>query len=219
MIERIPSSTNTNALSSLMNLMSSMMPMMQMMNAMMGLMSSMMGKAVNEAMAQLSKDAGMPKFIRDEMYTLSEKTFGGKTDASPEAEQAATKLLTTDAKGSSAAAGGTTGDAKAKMTENLTKQIVENVKEAREEDDKKANGKSGGKGTGGWLVALAKAFGKVADAAAAELKKQGENIDKENPSSMLEYQAKTQEFNLMMQTFTNAIKTIGEAEGQAVRKG
>lgn len=36
---------------------------------------------------------------------------------------------------------------------------------------------------------------------------------------MIEYQAKTQEFSQMMSTFTNAIKTIGEANTQSVRKG
>jgi Type III secretion needle MxiH, YscF, SsaG, EprI, PscF, EscF len=185
-----------NLFSSLLNLASMMIPQLQLFKAVLNMMNSVMGPAINNAMSQLSKEAGMPKFIKDGVNDLAEKTFGGQKETSA----AATEQVA-----------GTGGDAKAKFTEN--------VKAEREESEKKSDGKSGGNGRTGWLLALAKAFGKVADAAAAELKAKGENIDKENPSSMLEYQALTQEFNLMMQTFTNAIKTIGEAEGQAVRKG
>jgi Type III secretion needle MxiH, YscF, SsaG, EprI, PscF, EscF len=190
--------------SSLINLASMLIPQLQMFKAVLNMMNSALGPAINNAMSQLSKEAGMPKYIKDGVNDLAEKTFGGQKETSA----AATEQVA-----------GKNGDAQAKFTENLTKQIVDNVKAEREESEKRTNGKSGGNGKSGWLLALAKAFGKVADAAAAELKQKGENIDKENPSSMLEYQALTQEFNLMMQTFTNAIKTIGEAEGQAVRKG
>ncbi len=195
-----------NLFSSLLNLASMMIPQLQLFKAALNLMNSALGPAINNAMSQLSKEEGMPKFIKDGVNGLAEKIFGSGDKA--ETSAAATEQVA-----------GQNGDAKAKFTENLTKQIVDNVREAREESDKKAEGSNSGKGKTGWLLALAKAFGKVADAAAAELKQKGENIDKENPSSMLEYQALTQEFNLMMQTFTNAIKTIGEAEGQAVRKG
>jgi Type III secretion needle MxiH, YscF, SsaG, EprI, PscF, EscF len=169
------------------------------------LISAAFNMATKNATSQLSSEAGMPKFIKDGVNDAADKACGG---CQKETSAAATEQVA-----------GASGDAKSKMTESLSKQIVDNVKAEREESEKKTNGQSGGNGKSGWLLALAKAFGKVADAAAAELKQKGENIDKENPSSMLEYQALTQEFNLMMQTFTNAIKTIGEAEGQAVRKG
>jgi Type III secretion needle MxiH, YscF, SsaG, EprI, PscF, EscF len=192
--------------SSLMSLASMVMPQLQLLNAAFNLMSSAMGQAINNAMSQLSSEMGMPKFIKDAVNGLVEQIFGGsKKETSAEAtEQMAGK-------------NGSTMD---KFTENLTKQIVENVKQAREEaEDNIKGGSSGGGGKKGWLRALAEALGKVADKAAKELEEMGKNINKENPSEMLDYQAATQEFNLMMQTFTNAIKTIGEAEGQAVRKG
>ena len=47
----------------------------------------------------------------------------------------------------------------------------------------------------------------------------GKKLNNENPSEMIEYQAKAQEFSQMMNTFTNAIKTIGEANANTVRKG
>ena len=194
-----------NLFSSLLNLASMLIPQLQLFKAALNLMNSAFGEAVKNAMSQLSSEAGMPKFIKDGMNDLVDKTFGGsqKETSSAATEQVAAK----------------SGDSMSKFTENITKQIVDNVKQAREEqEDAVQGGKSGG-GKKGWLRALAEALGKVADKAAKELEEMGKNINKENPSEMLDYQAATQEFNLMMQTFTNAIKTIGEAEGQAVRKG
>jgi hypothetical protein len=193
-----------NLFSSIMSLASMMMPQLQLLNAAFNLMSSAMGQAINNAMSQLSSEMGMPKFIKDAVNGLAEQIFGGsKKETSAEA---------------TAQMAGKSGGTMDKFTENLTKQIVENVKQAREEAEDNVKGGSGG-GKKGWLRALAEALGKVADKAAKELEEMGKNINKENPSEMLDYQAATQEFNLMMQTFTNAIKTIGEAEGQAVRKG
>jgi hypothetical protein len=168
------------------------------------LISAAFNIATKNATAQLSSEAGMPKFIKDGVNDAADKACGG---CQKETSTAATEQMA-----------GKSGDMQAKFTESLTQQIVDNVRESRAESDKKAGGKGSG-GTKGWLLALAEAFGKVADKAADDLKTMGETIKKENPSEMLKYQALTQEFNLMMQTFTNAIKTIGEAEGQAVRKG
>ena len=195
-----------NFLSSIMSMASMVIPQLQLLNAAFNLMSSAMGQAINNAMSQLASENGMPKFIKDAVNGLVEQIFGGsKKETSAEATEQM---------------GGKNGSVMEKFTENLTKQIVENVKQAREEQEEAVKGGSGsGTGKKGWLRALAEALGKVADAAAKELKEMGENINKENPSEMLDYQAATQEFNLMMQTCTNAIKTIGEAEGQAVRKG
>ena len=68
-------------------------------------------------------------------------------------------------------------------------------------------------------MALAKAFGKMADKAAAKLEKMGKELSDKKPSEQLIYQAKTQEFSQMMNSFVNAIKTIGEANVATVRKG
>jgi hypothetical protein len=177
----------------------------ELLKAAFNLISAAFNMATKNATSQLSSEAGMPKFIKDGVNDAADKACGG---CQKETSAAATEQVA-----------GKSGETQAKFTENLTKQIVDNVRAEREENEKKSATSGGGSGKTGWLLALAKAFGKVADEAARVLKEKGENIDKENPSSMLEYQALTQEFNLMMQTFTNAIKTIGEAEGQAVRKG
>ena len=102
--------------------------------------------------------------------------------------------------------------------ENLMKQIVEDTKAAKAK--KPTARPAPPAASGGWLVALAKAFGKIADARPPRnWKAAGENLTNENPSEMIEYQAKSQEFSQMMNTFTNAIKTIGEAQANTVRKG
>lgn len=191
-----------NIFSSLMSLASMMMPQLQLLNAAFNLMSSAVGKAITNAMSQLASEAGMPKFIKDAVNGLVEQIFGGnKKDTSAEA---------------TAQMAGKNGNSMDKLTENMTKQIVEDTKQAREEQEQAVGGSGGG--TKGWLRALAKALGKLADQAAKELKEKGDKINKENPSEMIDYQALTQEFNLMMTTFTNAIKTIGEGNAQATRK-
>jgi hypothetical protein len=192
-----------NFLSSIMSLASMVMPQLQLLNAAMNLLNSAVGQGISNAMSQLSSQLGMPKFIADAVKGLVDQIFGGgKKDTSSEA---------------SGQMSGKYGDAMDKFSESITKQIVDDVKQAREEQEQAVGGSGGGKK--GWLRALAQALGKVADKAAKELETMGKNINKENPSEMLDYQAATQEFNLMMQTFTNAVKTIGEANGQAVRKG
>jgi hypothetical protein len=190
-------------LSGLMSLASMAMPQLALLNAGMNLLTSALGKGIGDAMTQLTSQMGMPKFIGDAVKSLFDQIFGGnKKDTSAEAtEQMSNKA----------------GGAMDKFSENISKQIVEDTKQAREEMENAAGGSGGGKK--GWLRALAQALGKVADKAAKELEEMGKNINKENPSEMLDYQAATQEFNLMMTTFTNAVKTIGEANGQAVRKG
>jgi hypothetical protein len=53
-----------------------------------------------------------------------------------------------------------------------------------------------GGGTGGWLVALAKAFGKMADKVAAKLEKMGKKLFDKMPSEQWIYQAKAQKFSV-----------------------
>ena len=65
-------------------------------------------------------------------------------------------------------------------------------------------------GKGSWLMALAKALGKILDAKAAKVEQLGNNLDKTDASKTAEFQAASQEFNLMMSTATNVLKTIGQ---------
>lgn len=72
----------------------------------------------------------------------------------------------------------------------------------------------------GWLYAIAQAMGRLADQKAAQLERAINSLpDDAKPSDMMKIQADTQEFSLMMNTFTNAIKTLGEGNTTAGRKG
>ncbi|ALN83552.1 type III secretion needle MxiH like family protein [Lysobacter capsici] len=76
---------------------------------------------------------------------------------------------------------------------------------------------SGGKG---WLYAIAELTGKLADKKADQMTKAIEGLPADaKPSDMLKTQAEVSEFQLMMNTFTNVVKTLGDSLGQASRKG
>jgi hypothetical protein len=197
-----------NILSSLLNIASMIFPAAQLAQSLLSAFSSMIKDVIKGGIEELVKNSGMPKFLGDAINKFAEQIFGGKTGGSMGADQAVQQ---------------SSGDALKTIGEGLMKGFIENVKDAmsggESEEGSNSKGSSGKGSSGGWLVALAKAFGKLADAAAKELKEQGQSLSKENPSDMIEYQAKTQEFAQMMNTFINAIKTIGEAQTSTVRKG
>jgi hypothetical protein len=186
-----------NILGMVMNIASMAFPALQLANSMFNMLSQAVGSAITSAVDQLVQQ-GMPKFIGNAIKDLVGEVLGNNQKPSnPQVDQAMQDRF---------------GDQMETFIDNLTRSIVDDVNQQREES-------SGGSGKGGWLVALAKAFGRIADKAARELEQAGKNLNNENPSEMIEYQAKAQEFSQMMNTFVNAIKTIGEANAQAVRKG
>jgi Type III secretion needle MxiH, YscF, SsaG, EprI, PscF, EscF len=193
-----------NILGSLLSIASMAFPALQLASSLFNMLGKAVEGAIKGAMDQLMKESGLPKFLGEAIKELASQMLGGNKKS-------------TEA-GSDKAMESQYGDVMKAFTEGLTKQLVEDTKDARESES--GSGSKGSNSTGGgWLVALAKAFGKIADKAAKELKTAGEGLTSENPSQMIEYQAKAQEFSQMMNTFTNAIKTIGEAEAATVRKG
>jgi len=82
------------------------------------------------------------------------------------------------------------------------------------------NDGSDGSGKDSWLVALAKALGKVADHQADQLQSDANQLTgkDDKPSDVYKVQGESQEFGLMMNAFTDIIKTIGQAMGQTASK-
>lgn len=196
-----------NIMGSLLSVAGMFFPPLQMASALFNLLGQAVGQAIKGAMDQLQQEAGMPKFIADAVKGALQQALGGGQQAtSPGAQKQVNEQF---------------GGHFEQFMQNLVRQIVEDVKQERENqagcEGKESGGSASGKG--GWLVALAAAFGKIADKAAKELESAGKKLNNENPSEMIEYQAKAQEFSQMMNTFTNAIKTIGEANANTVRKG
>lgn len=75
-----------------------------------------------------------------------------------------------------------------------------------------------GGGAGSWLRAMSEALGKQCDQLADEMQEAVDNIDKEDPSTMVEFQTISQQFSLLMNSTTTAIKSLGEAMTAVVRK-
>ncbi|MBW8744148.1 MAG: hypothetical protein JF628_07355 [Sphingomonas sp.] len=85
-------------------------------------------------------------------------------------------------------------------------------------DDAKA-AKLGGKSGQSWLMAIASALGKKLDKMSNELSSMADQVTDKNPSMTTKFGAKSQEFSMLMNSATNAIKTIGEGLANSARKG
>ena len=179
-------------LSSVLNLASMVFPALQLAASLFNMISKAVEGAIKGVMDQLMQD-GLPKFIGNAVKDLATKDIGGSQQPS----EAGPDQAMQEQNGADMQA----------LQDNLTKAAVQDVNDSKDDSG------------GGWLVALAKAFGKMADKAAAKLEKMGKELSDKKPSDQLAYQAKTQEFSQMMNSFVNAIKTIGEANVATVRKG
>lgn len=111
-------------------------------------------------------------------------------------------------------------DAQRKANEDLTDLILQNS-ESQEQKEARA-GKKGGSGggssaasgAGGWLRAMAEGLGKLLDASAAEMKDLAGRVSKEDPSTGTNFTVASSEFNMLMNSVSTALKTIGEAMGK-----
>ncbi len=102
-----------------------------------------------------------------------------------------------------------------RTTENFISDIVRQSREQAEESQ--GGGVRGTKGQG-WLMAMAKALGAQLDKLGAEMEDMAGRITKDTPSLSAEFSVVSQQFNMLMSATTNAIKTVGEAMGNAARK-
>lgn len=81
-----------------------------------------------------------------------------------------------------------------------------------------AAGGAAGTGRGGWIREMAEALGEILDEIAAEMKELGENMDKDDPSTVAEFTAESQAFGIMMNAASTAIKSVGEGMIAQARK-
>ena len=84
-----------------------------------------------------------------------------------------------------------------------------------------SNSKTSGAGKGGkgsWLMALAEALGKKLDKMADDLGTMADQVSEKNPSMTTKFGAKSQEFGILMNAATTAIKSIGEGLSNSARK-
>jgi hypothetical protein len=98
-----------------------------------------------------------------------------------------------------------------RVANNSARDISNTVSNFNFESEGKAEGQS-------WVMALVKALGPKLNELGSKMSKLAGEATK-SPEKASEFQAVSQEFNLLMTSLTGAIKTIGEAQATAARKG
>ncbi|WP_024891887.1 EscF/YscF/HrpA family type III secretion system needle major subunit [Luteimonas huabeiensis] len=79
----------------------------------------------------------------------------------------------------------------------------------------------GGKGAVGaksWLAALVEGLNKQIDSVGKALQEAAGRVDKDEPSTMTNFQVLAQQFSLLTNTANTVVKTIGEAQSAVARK-
>ena len=185
-----------------------------------GMLQQAVGDATSQAVDTLQQEHGMPKFLASEVKSkiqdaVQELLGESQKGVTPEAAGQAKELA---------------GDWMKDFIQDAAKQIVA---EATKELKGEGKGSSGKPGAESWLVAIAKAMGSVMGDRAAKMvdlskrmteTKTGGNSDaqqkaaKEMQSLNAEFQATSQEFNLLQNTMSTALKAIGEAMSSVARK-
>lgn len=104
------------------------------------------------------------------------------------------------------------------FTDAMARDAIEREEDGAGQTSGRATQRGGSAGGASWLRAMAEALGKQCDALADEMQEAVDNIDKEDPSTMVEFQTISQQFSLLMNSTTTAIKTLGEAMTAVARK-
>lgn len=104
---------------------------------------------------------------------------------------------------------------------SLVQSIIDQANDT-EDGSTVANSRGGGRGnsTGapGWLYAIAEVMGKKLDETAHKMADLAEKVDSEDPSTATDFQVASQQFSIIMNTTSTALKSIGEGMVSAARK-
>lgn len=194
------------------------------------LLTQALGQAMTQAINTLVQQSGMPKFLGDMIKNMVGEVLGNlMKPSSPDVDQAV---------------GGNANvqDWMGKFVEDISNQIVESARKFMEANSAK-EGKGKKASAGSWLEAIAMAMGEIAGDKAAkmvELSQQMADLNgaakgldsstdkgrdalsknaREFSEVQSKFQAASQEFSILQNTFANAIKSIGEGLTAMGRKG
>ncbi len=106
--------------------------------------------------------------------------------------------------------------------EDVMNDIVSGIIEQADENEDgtaAAGGRAGNsRGAPGWLYAVAEVMGKKLDDTAHDMVELAKKVDKDDPSTATDFQVASQQFSILMNTTSTALKAIGEAMTAAARK-
>lgn len=211
-----------NILGLVMNIASMVFPPMALATSLANLVTQAVGQAVMSAVTQLVA-SGMPKFLGEAISQMVQNVVSNLTQSS-------------DEQADSAVGSNFSGDIKS-LTEELTEAIVKNAQALMAQDKgdgKSSAGKSGKKSATSWLEAIALAMGEAAGNKAAKMvelsnkladlssaggsEKAQQQAAKEMNAVNAQFQATSQEYNMLQTAFSTAIKAIGEGLSAMARK-
>ncbi len=102
-----------------------------------------------------------------------------------------------------------------RATQDFIRDTIERMGESDEfKDAKSGRGKGGAAGAQGWLMAMAKVLGNQLDKLGEEMTDMASRITKDTPGLSAEFGVVSQQFGMLMNATSNAIKTVGEAMGR-----
>ncbi len=211
-------------LGAVLNIASMVFPALQIATSLANMVTQAVGNALKGAVDQLMKE-GLPKFLGDAIKQMADAvTQGQKKDSDASADSAAQNTFGQDTD---------------KLTQDLTQAIVEGAKRimAQDKGDGKssgAKGKGGAKSASSWLEAIAIAMGEAAGNKAAKMVELSNKLKelssaggsqqdqqaaaKEMNAVNAQFQAVSQEFNMLQNAFATAIKALGEGLATMARK-
>lgn len=96
-----------------------------------------------------------------------------------------------------------------------TDLAMQGMQQMREADRVGARASAQGRS---WLAAMMEALKEQITSSFNEMKAAADNVNKKDPSTMVDFQVKSQEFSLLMNTAQTVVKTVGEANAAAARK-
>lgn len=103
------------------------------------------------------------------------------------------------------------GRAQAEAQEQLN-SLLNDI--AQSDDVREARAGRRGTSGPGWLRAMAEVLGKKLDELAHEMQDLADKVTKEDPSTSTDFTVVSQQFNMLMNAVSTALKTIGEAMGK-----
>ncbi|MFK7888067.1 MAG: hypothetical protein AB8G16_14500 [Gammaproteobacteria bacterium] len=102
--------------------------------------------------------------------------------------------------------------------EDMFSQLVQTIIDSADESDDGAQGAGGRGNAPGWLYAIAEVMGKKLDETAHKMADLAEKVDSDDPSTATDFQVASQQFSIMMNTTSTALKAIGEGMVAGARK-